>query len=303
MWFADVIVDISLEKLDKTFQYILRDDQLGVIDVGSKVNVPFGKRTITGFVVGISDEPKLAISLLKEIIGIVDNSVAIESRMIKIAYWMKHNYGSTINQALKTVLPVKETIKEKEIRFISLSAEYANLESFMSYKAECERKHYAAKLRLLEAFEENLSDSIEESLLTTKLNIPKATINSMEKQKVITVTTSLSYRNPIKKSFEQVIKPELTKEQSFVTNGIISDYDAGIRSTYLLKGVTGSGKTEVYMEIIEHVLKSGRQVIMLIPEIALTFQTVMRFYKRFGDVVSILNSRMSKGERYDQYRS
>ena len=93
----------------------------------------------------------------------------------------------------------------------------------------------------------------------------------------------------------------LNPEQSYVADSIIEDYDKGIHGTYLIKGVTGSGKTEVYLEVIEHVLSMDKQVIMLIPEIALTYQTVMRFYKRFGNVVSILNSRMSKGERYDQY--
>ena len=82
---------------------------------------------------------------------------------------------------------------------------------------------------------------------------------------------------------------------------IIADYDNGDYKTYLLHGVTGSGKTEVYLETIEHVLNHGRQAIVLIPEIALTFQTVQRFYHRFGDKVSIMNSRMSKGERYDQF--
>lgn len=302
MWYVDVIVDISLEKLDKTFQYILRDDQLGIIDVGSNVYVPFGSRTIKGYVVGISDEAKIDPSLLKEVTGLVDNSVAIESKLIKIAYWMKHNYGSTINQALKTVLPVKETIKEKEVRFISLTKEYTeDDEKLITLFKECERKHYVAKLRLLGAFMEQKEDSIEESLISTKLNVSKATINSLEKQGVIEIFSSTEYRNPIKHDYSKNDKPELNSEQRFVASGIIDDYKAGKRDTYLIKGVTGSGKTEVYMEVIEHVLSEGKQVIMLIPEIALTFQTVMRFYKRFGDVVSILNSRMSKGERYDQY--
>ena len=86
-----------------------------------------------------------------------------------------------------------------------------------------------------------------------------------------------------------------------IADDFCSEYDAGIRKTYLLHGITGSGKTEVYMEMIEHVLAKGKQVILLIPEIALTYQTVMRFYKRFGDRISIMNSRLSKGERFDQY--
>ena len=94
---------------------------------------------------------------------------------------------------------------------------------------------------------------------------------------------------------------ELNKQQKKAVDTIIADYDNGDYKTYLLHGVTGSGKTEVYLETIEHVLNHGRQAIVLIPEIALTFQTVQRFYHRFGDKVSIMNSRMSKGERYDQF--
>ena len=91
-----------------------------------------------------------------------------------------------------------------------------------------------------------------------------------------------------------------TEEQQAAIRTFSKDYEQGIHKTYLLYGVTGSGKTEVYMEMIDKVLNEGRQAIVLIPEIALTYQTVMRFYTRFGERVSILNSRMSQGERYDQ---
>ena len=94
---------------------------------------------------------------------------------------------------------------------------------------------------------------------------------------------------------------QLNEEQQRVVDTFISDYESGERKTYLLKGVTGSGKTEVYMELIVHIVAQGKQAIVLIPEIALTYQTVMRFYNRFGDRVSVLNSRMTAGERYDQF--
>ncbi len=93
----------------------------------------------------------------------------------------------------------------------------------------------------------------------------------------------------------------VNEEQQAAADGIISQYNQGIRKTYLLHGVTGSGKTEVYMELIRHVTGLGRQVILLIPEIALTYQTVLRFTKRFGSRVSFMNSRLSQGEKYDQF--
>ena len=92
----------------------------------------------------------------------------------------------------------------------------------------------------------------------------------------------------------------LTEEQRQAVSTFLSDYEAGKQETYLLYGITGSGKTEVYMEAIGRVLEDGKQAIVLIPEISLTYQTVMRFYRRFGGRVGILNSRMSAGERYEQ---
>ena len=300
MWFADIIVDISIDKLDKTFEYILPDELLDSVEIGSQVNVPFGTRRITGYVVNITDEPEFDVARMKPIESIVERAVSIDGRMIKLAYWMKHNYGSTINQALKTVLPVKETVKEKKESIISFTDEYAENEQAVSdYIAECDRRHYAAKSRLVSAL---LRDgALDEGLIRTKLNISASTIASLQKQGIIQKTDSTVYRNPVRHEYERTRGCTLNKEQSFAAGSIIEDYDRGIRGTYLIKGVTGSGKTEVYLEIIEHVLSMGRQVIMLIPEIALTYQTVMRFYRRFGNVVSILNSRMSKGERYDQY--
>lgn len=301
MFFADIIVDISIEKLDKTFQYIIPDELVGVVEIGSLVNAPFGNRKITGYVVNISDEPCFDIDKLKKIESLVDKSIAIESRMIKIAYWMKHNYGSTINQALKTVIPVKEEVKEKTEKIISLTAKYRqNQEELNELIAECEKRHYVAKARLLRAFDE--SAQLGEDFIKARLNISSSTIKSLTEQGIIEVNTNLVYRNPVSKKYEPAPKPVLNHEQQFVVNSIIEDYRNEIRDTYLIKGVTGSGKTEVYMEIIEYIISKGKQVIMLIPEIALTYQTVMRFYRRFGDVVSIMNSRMSKGERYDQYK-
>lgn len=300
MWFADIIVDISIDKLDKTFQYILPDELLGSVEIGSQVNVPFGNRRITGYVVNITDEAEFDVNRMKPIESLVGNAVSIDGRMIKLAYWMKHNYGSTINQALKTVLPVKETVREKTQSTISLSEEYsADSEKVTAFLAECGKKHYAAKQRLVEALFKD--GALDEGMVKSKLNISASTITALIKQGVIVKDDNLVYRNPINREYAQTAKCQLNSEQSYVANSIIADYDAGKRATYLIKGVTGSGKTEVYLEIIEHVLSMDRQVIMLIPEIALTYQTVMRFYRRFGNQVSILNSRMSKGERYDQY--
>ena len=117
---------------------------------------------------------------------------------------------------------------------------------------------------------------------------------------MLCVETEQIYRNPVKQTDTEERKLTYTQEQQEIIDRFRGDYASGERHTYLLHGVTGSGKTEVYMEMIQTVVDMGKQAIVLIPEIALTYQTVMRFYRRFGDRVSIMNSRLSAGERYDQ---
>ena len=155
-----------------------------------------------------------------------------------------------------------------------------------------------ARLRLVdELIKEGMLDY---RLVTGKLNISSATIKALCEKDVITVEKRRIYRNTVKGCAEEE-KKKLNDEQRRIAADFTAEYDAGVRGGYLLFGVTGSGKTEVYMEMIEHVVKKGRQVIVLIPEISLTYQTVMRFYKRFGERVSTLHSKLSAGEKYDQF--
>ncbi|NTV77912.1 MAG: primosomal protein N', partial [Clostridiales bacterium] len=137
-------------------------------------------------------------------------------------------------------------------------------------------------------------------LITEKLHISAKTIESFVKEELICVTSHNIYRNPMKGIREEEHRNTLSQEQKHIVETVLGHRDAGIDKNYLIKGITGSGKTEVYMELIESVIEKGQQAIMLIPEIALTYQTVLRFYKRFGDRVSVMNSKLSPGERFDQ---
>ena len=141
---------------------------------------------------------------------------------------------------------------------------------------------------------------LDYELVRKKLNITATVIRALEEQHVLAVESEQVYRNPV--HAENIQKKEIiyTQEQKRAIMRFCKDYGNGIRKTYLLHGVTGSGKTEVYMEMIQSVVDKGKQAIVLIPEIALTYQTVMRFYRRFKDRVSVMNSRLSAGERYDQ---
>lgn len=298
--FCDVIVDISHEKLDKSFQYIVPERHQEEVVLGALVVVPFGKgnRAITGYVVGLSDEPTFAVERMKPIARVVKDSIPIEGRLISLAAWMKQNYGSTMNQALKTVIPVKKEQSVKEVKTVYLNKPRTEIEIELS-QLRARKNHSVQKERLLAALLEN--DGIEWSIITQKLNVASTNIRSLEKDNLIRVESSRAYRNPI--AAEDFRKRDiiLNAQQQAVVDKVLSDYAQGKRDTYLLKGVTGSGKTEVYMEIMENVISKGKSVIVLIPEIALTYQTLMRFYGRFGERVSVINSKMSPGERFDQF--
>ncbi len=296
--YADIIVDISHEQLDRTFQYAVPEEMEQDIDVGVLVNVPFGRgnRTITGYVIELSNEPKLDIDKIKYIDSIVPDKVKAVSRMIKLAAWLKHNYGSTMNQALKTVIPVKEKVKHKEKKSVRLVIDKHEAQSYIELFV---KKNAKARLRLLQALMQE--QVIDCAIVKEKLNITMQTVNTLVKLGIADIEVENIYRNPIKNTDDSEKRLTLNPEQKHVVDTFIKDYDNGNRHTYLIHGVTGSGKTLCYLDMIEHVVSHKKQVIMLIPEIALTFQTVQRFYRRFGDRVSIINSRMSKGERYDQF--
>lgn len=294
--YANIIVDISHEKLDKTFQYLIPSELTEEVRVGVLVDIPFGNRSITGYVVELTDEAEFDVSRLKPIIGVKKGSVPIESQLIELAGWMRKNYGGTMNQALKTVIPIKQKTKAIERKVLKL---LISNEEAIHTLARYESKHFTAKARLLR--ELMMEEELDYSIVTQKLHVSASTVKALEKDHILEIQTTKEYRNPVNHLESKGYHLTLNEKQQEVVDHITSDMKEGLHKTYLLKGVTGSGKTEVYMELIAHTIASGKQAIVLIPEIALTFQTVMRFYNRFGDRVSIMNSRLSQGERYDQY--
>ena len=295
--FANVIVDISHEKLDKTFQYRIPQEMETDITLGVLVDIPFGNRTIQGYVVELTDEPEFDISKIKPLIGVKKGSVAIESQLIALAGWMRKNYGSTMNQALKTVIPIKQKTKNIEKRTLRLQISDGEAKTQL---ALCEAKHYTAKARLLR--ELIAQKELDYTLVTQKLGVASSVIKGFEKQGILSIETTTSFRNPVKHLECKGYHLTLNEYQQKVVDCVCSHMDTNDPQTFLLKGVTGSGKTEVYMELISHVVAKGKQAIVLIPEIALTYQTVMRFYNRFGNRVSIMNSKLSQGEKYDQFQ-
>lgn len=295
--YANVIIDISHEKVDRPFQYRIPDSLKEKLAVGMCVQIPFGtgNRKRKGYVIEITGKNEYPEEKIKEIDGIITDNLPAEADAIRLAAWMRQTYGSTMIAALKTVLPVKRAVKAVEKKKLRRSLPAEELTSLLG---ECMRKHQNAKVRVLQ--ELLTEEELPYELVTGKLHVSAATLNSLVNQGAITIESESSYRNPVNLNVTAQSGPELSEEQHYIKEQILSDYDKNIRNTYLIHGITGSGKTLVYLALIEEMIKRGKQCIVLIPEIALTYQTLLRFYKRFGDRVSVMNSSLSQGERFDQ---
>ena len=296
--YANIIVDISQEKLDRTFSYLVPETMQNLIHIGDVVEVPFGKgnRLTKGYVVELTGTTQYQISKMKpvqEILVGTDQTTG-EDRLIALAAWMRNTYGSTMIQALKTVIPIKKKIRQKEKKTLILLLSDAEAEEKLRFY---EKKNQKARYRLLEALMEE--KEIPYELAVGKLNLSAAVIRTMAEQGILKTESVLVYRNPLHQKHQGAYNIALNEEQRKAVDGIWNDK---VHRTSLLHGVTGSGKTEVYMELIARTVAQRRQAIVLIPEISLTYQTVMRFYRRFGERISIIHSRLSAGEKYDQFQ-
>ena len=300
MTYADVIIDISHEKVDRDFQYRIPPEMEQEINPGVVVTVPFGKGNTLrkGYVIGVTGKAKYDAARIKEIQGVSTDDETTESRLIALAAWMKETYGSTMIQALKTVLPVKDKVRAKEKRLIFFQGDRNVAEELL---AELSGSRFRARERFLRAILE--SGSLEYTYASKELGANVSVLDFFEKKGMIRLESQEMYRIPDQ---ADLVKEDrelcLNEEQQAAAEQIFQEWQKPEPRPTLLFGVTGSGKTQVYMRLIQQVIEEGKQAIVLIPEIALTYQTVRRFYAMFGDKVSVLNSRLSQGERYDQFK-
>lgn len=303
--YADIIVDIIHEKLDRTFQYRVPEEMQDKAGPGSIVRIPFGKgsKERTGYIVSLSDEPKIEPERIRDILSVDEDKFDLQSRLISLAAWMKKRYGSTMVQALNTMLPVrdKQTEKTEEDIILACSREEAArwLDLFTG-------KNQKNRSRLLAALLESSQISRKEASKQYKTTAD--TLRYLEDAGIIRIRTSRSFRLPsefaalkdqgVLKEAEE--EQELTEEQQACLDGILEEWKDRDRPS-LIMGVTGSGKTHVYMELMQAVLDRGQQVIYMIPEISLSWQSVHRMWKRFGSRLTLIHSKMSAGERFDSF--
>lgn len=298
--YADVIIDISHEAIDRAFQYVIPEQLVSQIRIGCQVNIPFGRGNSMrkGYVIGITDQTDYDRAKMKSIDSVCAEGVAAPGRLIALAGWIKENYGSTMINALQTVMPVKKTVRSVVVRYVVLSADDVESTEYRYIK-----KNASARLRLFRAL--CAKKILPMTEVTGDLGISAATVKAMQEEGVVTVTENSRYRSVTSQSVideaAELPNIELNEKQRAIVGEFSKDLENGRHLTYLLHGVTGSGKTEVYVRCIKNVIERGRQAIVLIPEIALTYQTIKYFTRHFGDRVTVVNSRLSSGERYDQF--
>lgn len=302
--YAQIIIDISHGRLDRPFTYRIPEALQNDLCLGSLVVVPFGKGDTKrkGYVIGFSNTCEYPDGKLKEIEAIASGGTDVTGdNAVRLALWMKQRYGSTMAVALRTVLTSRKQAKPCEHRSIHLLLSKDDAEK---KRHEFAMKHQVARERLLRELMEAPDQPY--SLVIQKLHVTAPVIAALKKQGILEVRTETFLRNPvsIEKCEEAGIR--LSPEQRAISEGVLQDFEAlqegkDIPRVSLIHGITGSGKTEVYIAIIEEIVKRGRQAIMLIPEISLTYQTLMRFYRHFGDRVSVMNSTLSESEKSDQF--
>ena len=294
--FAKVIIDIGHPDLDRYFEYAVPEHLVPAVREGSSVMVPFGRGSTLrkAYVTELSDVCEYDRAKVKEIASVCEKDVTIEDRQIRLAAWIRHRYGGTMIQALKTVLPAKRKIAPKTVRYIRAVMSPEELAAALETAV---RKHYHARARVIEALIED--PLVPFPILARNLSVSMATLKPMETAGILEITETVERRQRLygRAETEAFV---LNASQRSVADGILGGLAAGDLRPCLIHGVTASGKTEVYMELIAQILREGRQAIVLIPEISLTYPTMMRFYRRFGDRIGFVHSQLSEGEKYEQ---
>ncbi len=280
-----VLVELSSKNIDKMFDYLVPKHLQEFIKVGIRVEVPFGAQTLEGFVLEIKDKNNTDYEL-KEILSIKDNDIILNDELLELGKVMQNKTLATLISCYQVMLPKALKAKQGSIVNKKFDTYYRLNEGELNVKITSKQEELVNLCR-----EKGLvkrSELVEISL---------SSLNTLIKKNILVEEKHEKYR--LSYSKEIGTKYPLTDDQVNVVEEVLSNDGY---YPYLLHGVTGSGKTEVYMELIEDALSKGKSSIVLVPEISLTPQMVERFQKRFGDNIAALHSALSDGEKYDEWR-
>lgn len=286
---ASVIVDIIHSEVDKVFEYSFNktDD----VKIGSRVFVPFGKKIIEGIVIAITETSNFSPDKIKPIVKVIESTPALTEETLSMMNYVSQKYFVTKASALRLFLPAemrKGKVKEKFVLYYKLNDEEKVLEVENSLKKNALKQKQA----LIYLREKGLTES---SILLEKFG--RTAISSLFEKGALVKKEQQIVRSPYKNVSTERKIINLTEKQLFAVESV----ESTPKKVSLIFGVTGSGKTEVYLELIDRTIKQGKTAIMLVPEISLTPQMFTQLKARFGDNAAILHSGLSAGERFDEW--
>lgn len=298
---AEIILNSNAKELNRVFDYNIPETMVYKAMVGSRVFVQFGnrKQLEEGFIIGIKESSEFKLKNIEKIV----NENGLTEEKVELAKWMARRYFCNISECTKLMLPpgtttkiIENRIKEKNENFVTIIDE-----EVVESDIEEDKFKSAKQVRILKFLLDNGETNLADLLLFT--DTTRDAVKALEKKNYITIEKKQVERNPFFHKVErQSKKLEFTEEQQNAYNEISNKMDKNKYEEYLIYGVTGSGKTEIYLQLIEKALNNNKTSIMLVPEISLTPQTVDRFIARFGEEnIAVLHSKLSIGERFDQW--
>lgn len=286
---CECLVELEHVFIDKTFTYKINKEQLPLLKVGMRVVVPFGKQTLEGFVLKIYENKDVSLeNKLKEIISIVDTYPILNEELLTLGKYISKTTLCSLMTSYQAMLPKALKAKKK----VNMTPKYDTYICINYSMYNNDIKFNASQEKILELLKEN--KKVKKEVLN---KISVSSVNTLLKKNILLEEKEENYRYNLIN--EEKIKFNLNEEQQKVYKEIFSFINTN--ETFLLYGVTGSGKTNVYMKVIEDVIKNNKTAILLVPEISLTPQIIKRFTSYFSNI-AVLHSGLSDGEKYDEWR-
>ncbi|ACL69744.1 primosomal protein N' [Halothermothrix orenii] len=299
--YARVVVDIKAPGLNRSYDYKIPEDLENKISIGTAVKVPFGKQIITGFITGFSSQTRVESVKIKEIMNIISEEPLFDKSMLKLFAWVASYYKTYLINVIKIAIPTGLVsgkvgkIKKRYVKLLLAEEEARRVIEKINTRAP-------KQALVVKVLMENDNIDYTVSKLAETAGTSPGTVYRLIEKGYLGYVKKVKIRRPDLGEKEDVKPVKLTPVQKQVIEKIEDSIEKGVPDTFLLHGVTGSGKTEVYINTASRAVEQGKGVIILVPEISLTPLMVRRFYNKFGEQVAVMHSNLSLGERYDEWR-